>query len=52
MVKKIPPQKEEFCGLPGGSKSPEYCESFVSKGDSRCSRMEINQLYPSMKFSD
>ena len=44
MGKKIPPQKEEFCGLPGGPKSPDNVLHVVNLGLIRDSNQKQNMI--------
>ena len=44
MGKKIPPQKEEFCGLPGGPKSPDNVLHVVNLDLIRDSNQKQNMI--------
>ena len=52
MGKKIPPQKEEFCGLPGGPKSPENLLHVVNLDLIRDSNQKQNMIDSVLKVAE
>lgn len=52
MGKKIPPQKEEFCGLPGGPKSPENVLHVVNLDLIRDSNQKQNMIDSVLKGAE
>ena len=52
MGKKIPPQKEEFCGLPGGPKSPDNVLHVVNLGLIRDSNQKQNMIDSVLKGAE